>query len=43
MFDFCLGPGGKYATEFLEGWRGTLVVDGDVPLDNNHGENRMRA
>ena len=27
VFDFCLGRGGKYPTEFLEGWSGTLVVD----------------
>jgi transposase len=27
VFDFCLGRGGKYPTEFLKGWCGTLVVD----------------
>jgi transposase len=27
VFDFCLGRGGKYPTEFLKGWSGTLVVD----------------
>jgi transposase len=27
VFDFCLGRGGKYPTEFLKGWTGTLVVD----------------
>ena len=27
VFDFCLGRGGKYPTEFLTGWSGTLVVD----------------
>ena len=27
VFDFCAGRGGKYATEFLKGWSGTLVVD----------------
>ena len=27
MFDFCAGRGGKYATEFLKSWAGTLVVD----------------
>ena len=27
VFDFCVGRGGKYATEFLKGWSGTLVVD----------------
>ena len=27
VFDFCAGRGGKYATEFLKGWAGTLVVD----------------
>ena len=27
VFDFCAGRGGKYATEFLKGWTGTLVVD----------------
>jgi transposase len=27
VFDFCLGRGGKYPAEFLEGWTGTLVVD----------------
>ena len=27
VFDFCLGRGGKYPTEFLKGWGGTLVVD----------------
>ena len=33
VFDFCLGRGGKYATEFLEGWRGTLVVDAYAGYD----------
>jgi transposase len=27
VFDFCLGRGGKYPSEFLKDWRGTLVVD----------------
>jgi hypothetical protein len=27
VFDFCPGRGGKYPTEFLKDWRGTLVVD----------------
>ncbi|MBC7938855.1 MAG: IS66 family transposase [Chitinophagaceae bacterium] len=27
VFDFCLGRGGKYPSEFLKGWSGTLVVD----------------
>jgi transposase len=27
VFDFCAGRGGQYATEFLKGWSGTLVVD----------------
>ena len=27
VFDFCAGRGGRYATEFLKGWSGTLVVD----------------
>lgn len=27
VFDFCLGRGGMYPTEFLKGWSGTLVVD----------------
>ena len=27
VFDFCAGRGGTYATEFLKGWSGTLVVD----------------
>jgi transposase len=33
VFDFCLGRGGKYATEFLEGCRGTLVVDAYAGYD----------
>jgi transposase len=33
VFDFCLGRGGKYATEFLKGWRGTLVIDGYAGYD----------
>jgi transposase len=27
VFDFCAGRGGKYPTEFLKDWSGTLVVD----------------
>ena len=27
VFDFCPGRGGKYPSEFLKGWSGTLVVD----------------
>jgi transposase len=27
VFDFCAGRGGQYATDFLKGWSGTLVVD----------------
>jgi transposase len=27
VFDFCLGRGGKYPSEFLKDWSGTLVVD----------------
>ena len=27
VYDFCAGRGGKYPHAFLEGWRGTLVVD----------------
>ena len=27
VFDFCAGRGGRYPTEFLQGWSGTLVVD----------------
>ncbi len=27
VFDFCAGRGGQYATRFLKGWSGTLVVD----------------
>jgi transposase len=27
VYDFCEGRGGKYPTEFLKGWSGTLVVD----------------
>jgi transposase len=33
VFDFCLGRGGKYASEFLKGWSGTLVVDGYAGYD----------
>lgn len=33
VFDFCLGRGGQYASEFLKGWRGTLVVDGYAGYD----------
>ena len=33
VFDFCLGRGGKYPTEFLKGWSGTLVVDADGGYD----------
>jgi transposase len=32
-YDFCLGRGGKYASEFLKGWSGTLVVDGYAGYD----------
>ena len=39
VFDFCAGRGGKYATEFLKGWAGTLVVDAysgyDAALSQN--------
>jgi transposase len=27
VFDFCVGRGGQYPCEFLNGWTGTLVVD----------------
>jgi transposase len=27
VFDFCVGRGGQYPCEFLDGWTGTLVVD----------------
>jgi len=33
VFDFCLGRGGKYPTEFLKGWSGTLVVDAYAGYD----------
>ena len=33
VFDFCLGRGGKYPTEFLKGWGGTLVVDAYAGYD----------
>ena len=34
VFDFCLGRGGKYPTEFLKGWSGTLMVDAYGGYDN---------
>ena len=33
VFDFCLGRGGKYPSEFLKGWSGTLVVDAYAGYD----------
>lgn len=27
VYDFCVGRGGKYAAQFLQGWSGTLVCD----------------
>ena len=33
VYDFCLGRGGKYASEFLKGWSGTLVVDAYAGYD----------
>ena len=33
VFDFCLGRGGKYPSEFLKGWGGTLVVDAYAGYD----------
>ena len=33
VFDFCPGRGGKYPTEFLKGWHGTLVVDAYAGYD----------
>ena len=33
VFDFCLGRGGKYPSEFLKGWFGTLVVDAYAGYD----------
>ena len=34
VYDFCLGRGSKYPMEFLEGWRGTLVVDAYAGYDS---------
>ena len=42
VFDFCAGRGGQYATEFLKGWSGTLVVDAYSGYDaalSLHGRN----
>jgi transposase len=33
VFDFCLGRGAKYPTEFLTDWSGTLVVDAYAGYD----------
>ncbi|MBT9491214.1 MAG: IS66 family transposase [Paucibacter sp.] len=33
VYDFRLGRGGKYASEFLKGWSGTLVVDAYAGYD----------
>lgn len=33
VYDFCEGRGGKYPHEFLQGWRGTLVVDAYAGYD----------
>jgi len=33
VYDFCQGRGGKYPHEFLQGWRGTLVVDAYAGYD----------
>jgi len=34
VYDFCPGRGGKYPSEFLKGWSGTLVVDAYAGYDN---------
>ena len=43
VYDFCAGRGGKYPHAFLKDCGlGRFLLDGDVPIDNNHIENQIR-